>query len=52
VSSIIVTSIPVHGHITPMLAVAENFVTRGSVLASHGRASGGASEPSDRHHVR
>jgi UDP:flavonoid glycosyltransferase YjiC (YdhE family) len=29
VSSIIVASIPVHGHITPMLAVAENFVTRG-----------------------
>ena len=28
-SSIIVASIPVHGHITPMLAVAENFVTRG-----------------------
>ena len=38
-SSIIVASIPVHGHITPMLAVAENFVTRGDdvrfVTGSH-----------------
>ena len=28
-SSIIVTSIPAHGHVTPMLAVAKNFVNRG-----------------------
>jgi MGT family glycosyltransferase len=29
VSSIIIASIPAHGHITPMLAVAERFVERG-----------------------
>jgi UDP:flavonoid glycosyltransferase YjiC (YdhE family) len=29
VSSIIVASIPAHGHVTPMLAVAENLVKRG-----------------------
>ena len=28
-SSIIIASIPAHGHITPLLAVAENFVKRG-----------------------
>jgi UDP:flavonoid glycosyltransferase YjiC (YdhE family) len=31
-SSIIVASIPAHGHITPLLTVAENFVKRGDVV--------------------
>lgn len=31
-SSVIVTSIPNHGHITPLLSVAENFVKRGYVV--------------------
>ena len=28
-SSIVIASVPAHGHITPMLAVAERFVERG-----------------------
>ncbi len=28
-SSIIIASVPAHGHLTPLLAVAENFVKRG-----------------------
>ena len=28
-SSIIIASVPAHGHVTPLLAVAEDFVERG-----------------------
>ena len=31
-SSIIIASIPAHGHITPLLTVAENFVKRGDYV--------------------
>ena len=31
-SSIIIASVPIHGHVTPLLTVAENFVTRGDTV--------------------
>ena len=34
VSSIIIVSVPVHGHVTPLLTVAENFVKRGDTCDS------------------
>jgi UDP:flavonoid glycosyltransferase YjiC (YdhE family) len=32
VSSILIVSVPFHGHVTPLLAVAENFVNRGDTV--------------------
>lgn len=52
-SSIVIASIPVHGHVTPLLAVAQNFVQRGddvrfitgSLFADKVRATGATFVP-------
>jgi hypothetical protein len=52
-SSIIIVSVPVHGHVTPLLTVAENFVNRGDDVrfitgarfADRVRATGAAHVP-------